>query len=163
MERRVKIVATLGPSVAQPAALRELIAAGVDVVRINAAHGSTETRTRFVEEVRAAAAEQGKQVPILFDLQGLKIRTGPLGDGEKAVPIARGSVVEVIAEPEPSTPTRVGVGYPRLLEVIEPGSRMLISDGLIELLIERVENGVAQARVGRGGPLLGRQGVTLPG
>ncbi|MDP8908331.1 MAG: pyruvate kinase [Chloroflexota bacterium] len=163
MERRVKIVATLGPSVAQPATLRELIAAGVDVVRINAAHGSTETRTRFVEEVRAAAAEQGKQVPILFDLQGLKIRTGPLGDGEKAVPIARGSVVEIVAEPEPSTPTRVGVGYPRLLEVIEPGSRVLISDGLIELLIERVENGVARARVGRGGPLLGRQGVTLPG
>ncbi len=163
MERRVKIVATLGPSVAEPATLRELIAAGVDVVRINAAHGSAETRTRFVEEVRAAAAEQGKQVPILFDLQGLKIRTGPLADGEKAVPIARGSVVEVIAEPEPSTPTRVGVGYPRLLDVIEPGSRVLISDGLIELLIERVENGVARARVGRGGPLLGRQGVTLPG
>ena len=163
MERRVKIVATLGPSVAQPATLRELIAAGVDVVRINAAHGSSGTRTRFVEEVRAAAAEQGKQVPILFDLQGLKIRTGPLGDGEKAVPIARGSVVEIVAEPEPSTPTRIGVGYSRMLEMIEPGSRVLISDGLIELLIERVENGVARARVGRGGPLLGRQGVTLPG
>src|SRR5918998_1176497 len=108
MERRVKIVATLGPSVAQPVTLRELIAAGVDVVRINAAHGSAETRTRFVEEVRAAAAEQGKQVPILFDLQGLKIRTGPLVDGEKAVPIARGSVIEIVAEPEPSTSTRIG-------------------------------------------------------
>jgi pyruvate kinase len=163
MDRRVKIVATLGPAVANPERLRELIAAGVDVVRINAAHGSPGHRERFIDEVRSAALEQGKQVPILFDLQGLKIRTGPLNEGESAVPIARGSVIELVAEPAPSTPNRVGVAYPRLMEVIAPGSRVLISDGLIELLIERVENGVARARVGRGGPLLGRQGVTLPG
>ena len=163
MERRVKIVATLGPAVADPQRLRELLAAGVDVVRINAAHGSGEHRSRFIHEVRAAASEQGKQIPILFDLQGLKIRTGPLADGESAVPIARGSVVELVAEPTASTPGRIGVGYAGLMDVIEPGSRVLISDGLIELLIERVENGVARARVGRGGPLLGRQGVTLPG
>jgi len=162
-ERRVKIVATLGPAVTNPLRLRELIAAGVDVVRINAAHGSAGHRERFIDEVRSAALEQGKQVPILFDLQGLKIRTGPLSEGETAVPIARGSVVELVAGLEPSTPQRIGVGYQALMEVIEPGSRVLISDGLIELLIERVENGVARARVGRGGPLLGRQGVTLPG
>jgi pyruvate kinase len=163
MERRVKIVATLGPAVANPERLREVIAAGVDVVRINAAHGTPGHRARFIDEVRTAAIEQGKQVPILFDLQGLKIRTGPLNEGESAVPIARGSVIELVAEPALSTPNRVGVAYPRLMEVIAPGSRVLISDGLIELLIERVENGVARARVGRGGPLLGRQGVTLPG
>ena len=161
-ERRVKIVATLGPASAELERLRELMTAGVDVVRINAAHGSPEERARMIDDVRAAAAELGRMVPILFDLRGLKIRTGPLADDEK-VPIARGSRIEVVARPEPTTANRVGIDYPRLFEVIHPGSRLLISDGLIELLVERIAGDVAICQVGRGGLLLGRQGVTLPG
>ncbi len=161
-ERRVKIVATLGPGVAGRDMLRALLEAGVDVARINAAHGSNDERARLIADVRAAAAELGHMVPILFDLQGLKIRTGPLADGEP-VPIARGSAVEVVPEPVPTTATRVGIGYPALLDVIQPGSRLLISDGLVELLVERIEDGTAFCQVGRGGLLLGRQGVTLPG
>jgi pyruvate kinase len=193
-ERRVKIVATLGPAVASPERLADLLRAGADMVRINAAHGSPETRAQLIADVRTAAAEVGKQVPILFDLRGLKIRTGPLatdappdrngrkprgGDNPepdpphdhaddrfappKGVPFARGSEVEIYPEPIPAKPGTIGIDYPDLLDVIGPGSRMLISDGLIELLVDHVESSKAVCKVSRGGLLLGKQGVTLPG
>jgi len=162
-ERRVKIVATLGPASAGRERLRDLIEAGVDVARVNAAHGSPEERAQLIDDVRACSAELGRLVPILFDLRGLKIRTGPLfGDGKEPVPIARGTSIELVASPEPTTATRIGIGYPALFDVIQPGSRILISDGLIELLVERIQGDVAICQVGRGGLLLGRQGVTLP-
>ncbi len=161
-ERRVKIVATLGPATAGRERLKELLLAGADMVRINAAHGSPEERARMIDDVRAAAGELGMMIPILFDLRGLKIRTGPLANGEP-VPFARGSEVVVVPEPVPTEPGVIGIDYPNLLDVIGPGSRILISDGLIELLVDRVEAERAVCHVGRGGLLLGRQGVTLPG
>ncbi len=161
-ERRVKIVATLGPASSGRERLRALLEAGVDVVRVNAAHGSPDQRARLIDDVRACADELGQMVPVLLDLQGLKIRTGPLA-GDDKVPIARGSTIEVVAGPEPTTATRIGIDYPRLFDVIHPGSRILVSDGLIELLVERIAGGAAICTVGRGGLLLGKQGVTLPG
>jgi pyruvate kinase len=160
-ERRVKIVATLGPASSAPETLRAMMEAGLDVCRINTAHGSPDDRARLIEEVRAAAAEVGKMVPILLDLRGLKIRTGPL-EGDK-VPVARGTTMEIVNRPEPTTATRIGIDYPTLFDVVKPGSRILISDGLIELLVEEIRGGVAIGSVGRGGLLLSRQGVTLPG
>lgn len=158
----MKIVTTLGPAVAGRDRLRDLMVAGADMVRINAAHGTPDERTKLIEDVRFVSNEVGKQVPILFDLRGLKIRTGPLSGDEK-IPIGRGSVVEIVPEPVPVTSKRIGIDYPELLSVIQPGSRLLISDGLIELLVDRVERDKAICKVGRGGLLLGRQGVTLPG
>lgn len=160
-ERRVKIVATLGPASRERETLREMMEAGLDVVRINAAHGSPDERARLVENVRAVSEEVGHLVPILFDLRGLKIRTGPLA-GEEKVGFARGSRVEVVNTPEPTTQERIGIDYQPLFEVIQPGSRILISDGLIELMVDHIKGNVAICHVGRGGPLLGRQGVTLP-
>ena len=161
-ERRVKIVATLGPASRNPETLREMFEAGLDVVRINAAHGSPDERARLVEDVRNVSEQVGHLVPILFDLRGLKIRTGPLaGDGR--VGFARGSTVEIVNRPEPITPERIGIDYAPLFDVIQPGSRILISDGLIELLVEKINGGVATCLVGRGGTIPGRQGVTLPG
>ncbi|MGC4107485.1 MAG: pyruvate kinase [Thermomicrobiales bacterium] len=163
MERRVKIVTTLGPAVNEPARLRELIAAGADMVRINAAHGSGPARVELVKNVREAAAAVGKRVPILLDLQGLKIRTGPLPEGSQPVGFARGNAVKLLPSPEPTTIDQIGVTYTNLLGVIEPGSRVLIADGLIELLIDEVKADHAVATVSRGGQLMGKQGVTLPG
>jgi len=160
-ERRVKIVATLGPASRERETLREMFEAGVDVVRVNAAHGSPEGRAQLVADVRAVSEEVGHLVPILLDLRGLKIRTGPLA-GEEKIGFARGTRVEVTNTPVPTTPERIGIDYPALFELIQPGSRILISDGLIELLVERIQGDVAICHVGRGGPLLGRQGVTLP-
>ncbi|MGE3797222.1 MAG: pyruvate kinase [Thermomicrobiales bacterium] len=161
-DRRVKIVATLGPAVAGRDRLRDLLAAGADMVRINAAHGTPDERARLIDDVRHVAGELGGPVPVLFDLKGLKIRSGPL-QGDEKVPIARGSKVEIFPEPVPSGEGQIGIDYPDLLNVIQPGSRLLISDGLIELMVERVERDRALCRVGRGGLLLARQGVTLPG
>jgi len=161
-ERRVKIVATLGPASRSPETLRELFDAGLDVVRINAAHGSPEDRARLVEDVRKVSQEAGRLVPILFDLRGLKIRTGPVLGDEK-VGFARGGTVEIVNTPVPTTPERIGIDYAQLFDVIQPGSRVLISDGLIELLVEKIEDNVATCQVGRGGHIPGRQGVTLPG
>ncbi|MFN8594344.1 MAG: pyruvate kinase [Thermomicrobiales bacterium] len=160
-ERRVKIVATLGPESSEPATLGEMFDAGVDVVRINSAHGTPEVRARMIENVRSVARETGRRVPILLDLRGLKIRTGPVS-GEETVPISRGSRVDVVNTPEPTTPELIGIDYPALFEVIHPGSRILIADGLIELLVEKIDGKRAVCLVGRGGPLHGRQGVTLP-
>ncbi len=160
-ERRVKIVGTLGPASSSKDKLRAMMLAGLDVVRINTAHGTNDERAILIDDVRAVANEIGKQVPILLDLRGLKIRTGSLA-GEK-VPVARGSQLEIVAGPEPTTASRIGIDFPNLFEVIQPGSRILISDGLIELLVEEIRGEVAMGRVSRGGLLLGRQGVTLPG
>ena len=162
-ERRVKIVATLGPAVGDPDMLRQLIEAGVDVCRVNAAHGTADIRSQLIHGVREASRQAGRHVAILFDLQGLKIRTGPVANGNDPVPFARGTEVEIVPEAVPTTPGRIGVGYADLLSVIRPGNRVLIADGLIELLITRIGDGVAFGQVGRGGMLPGRQGVTLPG
>ena len=118
-ERRVKIVATLGPASRSPETLRELFEAGLDVVRVNAAHGSPDERARLVEDVRAVSEAAGRLVPILFDLRGLKIRTGPLTSGEEKIGFARGGTVELVNEPVPMTPERIGIDYPELFEVIQ--------------------------------------------
>ncbi|CAN5727265.1 pyruvate kinase [soil metagenome] len=160
--RRVKIVTTLGPAVGGRERLRELLKAGADMVRINAAHGTPDERARLIDDVRAVARELEARVPILFDLKGLKIRTGPLS-GDAKIPIARGSQLNIVPEPVAASAGLIGIDFPDLLNVIQPGTRLLISDGLIELMVERVERDKAVCRVGRGGLLLGRQGVTLPG
>ena len=116
------------------------------MVRVNAAHGSPDERARLIDDVRAVARELEARVPILFDLQGLKIRTGPL-NGDAKVPIARGSQVEIVPEPVPSGEGLIGIDFPDLLNVIQPGTRLLISDGLIELLVERVERDKAVCQV----------------
>ena len=160
-DRRVKIVSTLGPAVADLERITALINSGVNMARINAAHGTAEDRAMLISHVREASRALDKRIPVLFDLKGLKIRTGPLAGDEK-VPIARGSKVEVFPEPVPSDEGTIGIDYPDLLAVLRPGARMLISDGLIELLVARVEKDRVICDVGRGGILLARQGVTLP-
>ncbi|MEZ4498146.1 MAG: pyruvate kinase [Thermomicrobiales bacterium] len=164
-ERRVKIVTTLGPATSGRDRLRELILAGADMVRVNAAHGSDEERKVLIEDVREASRELGLRVPILFDLRGLKIRTTSIDhiDAHETVSVARGSKVLVV---EGNVPTRdgvIGIDLPGLLNYLQPGSRLLISDGLIELFVESVDANGATCSVGRGGPLHSRQGVTLPG
>jgi pyruvate kinase len=164
MDRRVKIVATLGPaSASSTERLAQLLEAGADMVRINAAHGGHDVATQIVSRVREASERLGRRVPILYDLQGLKIRTGALKIPGEDVPIARGGRVKVFPNAEPSTSEQIGINFPHLLQVISPGSRLLISDGLIELHVDDVYADHATTTVSRGGQLKQRQGVTLPG
>jgi pyruvate kinase len=164
-DRRVKIVSTLGPATSGRDRLRDLILAGADMVRVNAAHGSDEERKRLIEDVRAAAHEIGVRVPVLFDLRGLKIRTTQIesSDAHESISVARGSKVIVAEGNIPTRPGRIGIDMPGLTGYVTPGSRMLISDGLIELFVESIDSDGIHCTVGRGGPLHSRQGVTLPG
>jgi pyruvate kinase len=164
-DRRVKIVTTLGPSVTGREKLRELVLAGADMVRVNAAHGNDDERKVLIEDVRFVTDELSYRVPILFDLRGLKIRTTALEDTTSGawVSVARGDKVLVVEGDTPTKHGQIGIVFPGLKEHVQPGSRILISDGLIELFVESVDSKGLQCSVGRGGPLASRQGVTLPG
>jgi len=164
MDRRVKIVATLGPASGHSVErLIQLFEAGANVVRINAAHGDHAVALGLMTRVREAGGRIGRRVPVLLDLQGLKIRTGPLEIPGQDVPIARGSQVRLFPEPVASTSAQIGINFAKLLDMVSVGSRVLISDGLIELHVDAVKADHAIATVSRGGPLKQRQGVTLPG
>lgn len=159
--RQAKIVATLGPAVAGLDRLRRLVEAGMDVARINTAHGTLEQRAAMINDLRTIEKETGRHIPILQDLRGLKLRTGPLA-GDNAVPLARGSQVRLYPGPVETTYNTVGINYENLLDVLVPGERVLLADGLIELLVEEVGSESAICSVGRGGPLASGQGATLP-
>ncbi len=165
MDRRVKIVATLGPSSGDSIErLTELLLAGANVVRINAAHGTPDERALRIRNAREAASRLGIRVPILFDLQGLKIRTSGQATPGGSVEVKTGASARLY--PTGSvlcTADTIGINYDNLLKVIEPGSRVLISDGLIELAVDSIGGEYATATVVRGGKLKERQGVTLPG
>lgn len=163
MGRKVKIVSTVGPAVSSVEMLRTLMETGVDVVRVNAAHGSQDDRLEIINMVREAAESINRHVPILLDLRGLKIRTGPLPEGTFGMEINRGDKIRLVPGPVVSSNAEIGINLDSLLEVIEPGSRVLISDGLIELVVEEVQIDHAVAVVTRPGNVLSRQGVTLPG
>lgn len=163
MVRKVKIVTTVGPAVSSVEMLRSLMEAGADVVRVNAAHGSVEDRLNIINKVREAAESLNRHVPILLDLRGLKIRTGPLPEDTFGMEIQRGDRIRLLAGPEVSENGQIGINLDSFLEVIEPGSRVLISDGLIELVVEEVHDDHAIGVVTRPGEVLSRQGVTLPG
>ncbi len=159
--RRAKIVCTLGPAVFGIDNLRKLVDAGMDVARINTAHGTLEQRAEQINDLRQIEKETGRHVPILLDLRGLKLRTGPLA-GDHAVPLARGSQVRLYPGSVETTYNQIGINYDRLLEVLEPGERVLLADGLIELLVESIGDDCATCSVGRGGPLASGQGATFP-
>ena len=159
--RNTKIVATLGPSVFGIDKLRQLVEAGMDIARINTAHGTLEQRAQFISDLRTIEAETGQYIPILLDLRGLKLRTGPLA-GSDAVPLARGSRVRLFPGPVETTQEQIGIDYEPLLDVLQPGERVLLADGLIELLVDQVNEDCAVCSIGRGGPLASGQGATLP-
>ncbi len=165
MDRRVKIVATLGPSSGDSIEqLTELLQAGANVVRINAAHGTQAERELRIRNTREAADRLGIRVPILFDLQGLKIRTAGQSTPGGSVDIENGASVRLYPTGGMlCTSDTIGINYDNLLNVIEQGSRVLISDGLIELVVDAVGDEFATSTVVRGGKLKERQGVTLPG
>lgn len=163
MGRNVKIVTTVGPAVSSVEMLQALMEAGANVVRVNAAHGSMDDRLHIINMVREAAANLNRHIPILLDLPGLKIRTGPLPEGQFGMDIARGDRIRLVPGPVVSSNSQIGINLDGFLDVVEQGSRVLISDGLIELVVEDVYDDHAVGVVTRPGNVLSRQGVTLPG
>jgi pyruvate kinase len=160
--RRAKIVATLGPATSTPEKFRELVRAGLDVARLNFSHGSHEQKAELIRMVRQVAAEEQKPICILADLQGPKIRTGKLKD-HKPVLLVAGERLTITPREIEGSAAMVGTTFTTLAENLEPGSRILLSDGLIELRVEAVDGVDTVCEIINGGLLGENKGINLPG
>lgn len=161
MERRTKIVCTLGPATESEDMIRKLIRAGMDVARLNFSHGTHDYHRMVIERVRAAAAAEGKPVAILQDLQGPKLRIGLVRDG--MIELEAGTIVRLTPdEIEESTPDVLHVSYPTLADDLAVGGEILIDDGSLELRVTSKDGRDVLAEVVVGGPLTSRKGVNLP-
>lgn len=160
--RRAKIVATLGPASSTPEIFRQLVRAGLDVARLNFSHGTHEQKTELIRMVRKISKEEGKPICILADLQGPKIRTGKL-KGHKPVQLIAGKRLTITPQEIEGTAALVGTTFKTLAENLEPGSRILLSDGLIELRVEAVKGVDVTCEIINGGMLGENKGINLPG
>ncbi|MDQ2833123.1 MAG: pyruvate kinase [Acidobacteriota bacterium] len=160
--RRAKIVATLGPASSSPEVFRQLVRAGLDVARLNFSHGSHEQKAELIKMVRTVAREEGKPICILADLQGPKIRTGKL-KGHKAVQLTAGDRLTITPREIEGTAALVGTTFKTLAENLEPGSRILLSDGLIELRVDSIKGVDVTCLIINGGMLGENKGINLPG
>ena len=160
MQRLTKIVATIGPATAEPALLRTLLAAGVDVVRLNSSHGDGDFFRRVTQSTRQIADELGRSVGVLLDLRGPKIRVGKLTG---TVQLREGSEVELRPGDFEGDGKHLPVTYAALAQDTEPGDRLLLDDGLLELLVLAREGDALRARVLVGGPLKSNKGINVPG
>jgi pyruvate kinase len=160
--RRAKIVATLGPASSNETVFRELIRAGVDVARLNFSHGTLPEKQKLIEMVRKVAREESKNVCILGDLQGPKIRTGRLKN-RIPVQLKAGQRLTITPRDILGTSAVIATTFPTLAENLEPGARILLSDGLIELRVLEIPGEDVECEVINGGMLGEHKGINLPG
>ncbi len=160
--RRAKIVCTVGPVSGAEAMMRELMRAGMDVARLNFSHGTHEDHARSMERLRRAAAKEERTICILQDLQGPKIRTGRLRD-RRPVTLKSNSRVTITPRNVLGTSSVLSTSFRGLAQEVGPGSRILLSDGLIELVVRAVHGEDVECEVVNGGRLGEHQGINLPG
>ncbi|HOX88183.1 MAG TPA: pyruvate kinase [Burkholderiaceae bacterium] len=161
MPRSTKIVATLGPASSDPLILQRMLAAGVDVVRFNFSHGTAADHLARAKAVREAARAVGREVAIMADLQGPKIRVGKF-EGGKAV-LAPGSRFVLDAACELGNAERAGLDYKDLPRDVKPGDVLLLADGLLVLDVERVAGSAIHTMVRIGGELSNNKGINKQG
>ncbi|MBA2443104.1 MAG: pyruvate kinase [Rubrobacter sp.] len=157
--RRTKIVTTLGPATSSEEMIRELVRFGVDVARLNFSHGGHDTHAKNAHTVRQAAKELGRNVAILQDIQGPKIRVGEVVGGTELV---TGNRVSIAPGDFLGDASRLPTSYEGIVGDVEPGDRILIDDGLLELKIEAVENGELSCLVVDGGEISSHKGLNFP-
>jgi len=160
--RRAKIVATLGPASNTVPVFRELVRAGVDVVRLNFSHGTHEEKLLLIQMIRKISREEGKPLCILGDLQGPKIRTAKLKDHQPVL-LKAGNRLTITPREVTGTASLVGTTFQTLAENVEEGSRILLSDGLIELRVVQVMGEDVVCEIINGGVLGENKGINLPG
>jgi pyruvate kinase len=161
--RRTKIIATLGPATDSDEALEGIITAGADVLRINMSHGSAQEQLARASQVRRIAGELGKEVAILADLQGPKIRVEKFKND--SVTLDPGDIFTLDAgdHPEPGDGSGVGVTYKGLAADVKPGNVLLLDDGLISMQVREVRGTMIECEVLAGGVLGSRKGLNLQG
>ena len=161
MLRSTKIVATLGPSSSSPEALGALIAAGVDVVRLNFSHGTADDHRARAKLVRELAQQYRRPVGILVDLQGPKIRVGKFADGK--ITLAKGADFILDAACKLGNQERVGLDYPELPNDVQAGDVLLLDDGRVVLNVTAVNGPEIHTKVHVGGPLSNNKGINRKG
>ena len=160
--RATKIVATLGPSSNQPDILEKMIAAGVNVVRLNFSHGTAEDHIKLAGLVREAARRVGREIAIMADLQGPKIRVGKFTDG-KVMLVGGEKFVLDASRTEPGDLKGVGLDYKELPRDVKAGDVLLLNDGLIVLTVDAVRGEQVHTTVKLGGVLSNNKGINKQG
>jgi pyruvate kinase len=162
--RRTKIVATIGPACTDPETLARMVEAGVDVARLNFSHGDREIHAENVELVRAAAARAGRQVAILQDLPGPKIRIGAMEDDIAELKPGETLMLQCGSHAL-GTERRLSVSWAGLAEAVEPDDVIYLADGAIRLRVQSVRpgDGEIETAVEIGGTVASRQGLNIPG
>ena len=167
--RRVKIICTVGPASESPEVLEQLMERGMNVARLNMSHGSQDWHDRTITTIRHMAQKMDVPMAILADLQGPRIRVGALsGEG---IHLEAGQSVQVLGSSQKegtnrldsSEPQQIPIAYPTLIQDIRPGARVLMDDGLIELIVEKAEDSGLVCMVKTGGWLKSHKGVNFPG
>ncbi len=158
--RKVKILATLGPSSSTESRIRELFLAGADAFRINMSHASHADMQQLVRRIRAVEKKTGRPIGILGDLQGPKLRVGEIEGGKVA--LKPGQAFRLDSDPAPGDATRVLLPHPEVLSSVRPGHRLLIDDGKLHLRAEKIAGGMVDCVVVAGTQIASRKGVSLP-
>jgi len=161
MIRATKIVATLGPASASPEVLERMITAGANVVRVNFSHGSAAEHTATVRLVREIAARLGRDIGVLADLQGPKIRIGKFAQGR--IDLAVGDRFTFDTECESGDQQRVGLDYKELVNDVHAGDTLLLNDGRVVMRVDRVGATTIDCTVTQGGALSNRKGINRQG
>ena len=171
--RKAKIVCTIGPATDSPDLLDRLIESGMDAARLNFSHGSHESHGRAIKAIREVAGRRRAAVAIIQDLQGPRIRVGEITGG--GIDVVAGQSVRLLTvllrsggqigaqSIAPSDTADIPVTYPQLVRDVQPGARIFIDDGLIELLANRITGGAVECRVITGGRITSNKGINLPG
>src|SRR5688572_12481024 len=160
--RHTKIVATIGPATNSEAGIRDLMAAGVDVFRLNFSHGTHEGHGEVIKRIRQAADQFGRCVAILQDLSGPKIRTGKLKDGAP-IPLKAGDELRIAVGAFVGGPGRVSTSYADLPKAVRKGDPLLLDDGRLELRVEDNDGTELRTTVVEGGMLGEHKGINAPG
>jgi pyruvate kinase len=160
--RHTKIIATVGPASDSDDVLDALIAAGTDIFRLNFSHGTQETQRATYTRIRAASARMGRDVAVLQDLAGPKIRTGSLSGG-KAFKVAPGDTLRIATGDQTGAPGRITTTFAGLAQSVRHGDRLLLADGLIELHVESTDGSEIVTTVVDGGDIKEHQGISAPG
>jgi pyruvate kinase len=158
--RSTKIVATIGPASKDPEVLVAMVEAGMDVARLNFAHGDREQHAETTQLIREAASRAGREVAVLGDLPGPKLRIGPVAGG--VAELARESLVVLTAEQSEGTSHRLPVAWRGFAELVDEGDVCYLADGAVRLRVEQVNDSDVVTKVEVGGSVASRQGLNLP-
>ncbi len=158
---KTKIVCTIGPASNSHEVIEQMMRAGMNIARLNFSHGSFESHRTVIQNLRAAASATGRRITIMADLPGPKMRVGQLED--EPIELKAGGECVLTTEDITGNSSRISVSFKRLPDVVRPGDKLFLNDGIIQLRVDRIEGHNVQSHVVVGGELRSRKGLNVPG